>query len=127
MRSSPLRTAEGNCELRERTQNIECVFDPRQIVPTNAVPIDSDQLIAGLHDHDIVDHELLKRQRSCKPAAPDGRGRRDQQRETIERPLRPHLLNDPDRRVRHDDAQEQRVARVTEDQGDGPEPGEDQV
>ena len=86
-----------------------------------------DQLIAGLHEHDVVNDEFFKRQRSGAAVALHRRGGRDQQREAIERPLRAHLLNDPDRRVRHDDAEEQRVARVTEDQGDGPEPGEDQV
>jgi hypothetical protein len=86
-----------------------------------------DQLIARLHDHEIVDDELLGRQRSVLPVAADSRGRRDQQREPIERPLRARFLDDPDRRVGHDDAEEQGVAHVAEDQRQGPEDGQDKV
>ena len=86
-----------------------------------------DQLIAGLHDHDIVDDELLGRQRASLIIAPHPRRRRDQQREAIECPLRSHLLDDPDRRVGHDDAEEQGVARIPEDQRQRPEDGQDEV
>ena len=86
-----------------------------------------DHLIARREQHDVVDDDLLDLDRADSAVAPHVRVRRDQQREPVERPLRPHLLADPDRRVGDDDPEEQRVARVPEDQRHHPERGEDQV
>ena len=50
-----------------------------------------------------------------------------QRRELVERALGPHLLEGPDRDVGDQDAEEERVLGVAEDDRRGPEPGQDHV
>ena len=111
----------GGLGLTGQDRLIEVKIGRRQQRPVR------DQLIARLHDHDIVVDELIRRKLTGAPIAPNPRRRRDQQRETIQCPLRPHLLDDPDRRVRHDDAEEQGIARVAEDERQCPEDSQDEV
>ena len=60
-------------------------------------------------DDDVLDAHL------ARGAVPDDRGRRrDERREAVERVLRPHLLDDPDRRVEDEDPEEERVLPLTE-------------
>ncbi len=53
--------------------------------------------------------------------------RRDERGEPVESALRPHLLDDPDRRVRDEDAKEERIAPVAEHERDDAEDEQDEV
>jgi len=59
--------------------------------------------------------------------ADDRRGRRNESSEPVKRVLGPHLLDDPDRRVRDQDAEEEGVPPVAERERDGAEGEQDQV
>ena len=52
---------------------------------------------------DVAFDDLVDRDSPRRAVSDDGRGRRDERGEPVERPLRAHLLRDPDARVRDED------------------------
>lgn len=71
---------------------------------------------ASVHDADGHQPPAVERALGLDPLAQHSRSSGDDDREAIERPLRPVLLNDPDGRVGHRGELEQRVAPLAEDE-----------
>jgi hypothetical protein len=84
-------------------------------------------LVSGSEAHEVPGHHLVDVERAGLAVAHDGGGRRHERRQPLEGALGAHLLDDPDRGVGDEDAQEERVAPVAIDQGDRTEDREDQV
>src|SRR5947208_3332264 len=66
-------------------------------------------LVARLDAQEVADDDIADADRAGATVSYDGGGRRDERGEPVERLLRPHLLDDPDRRVEDEDPEEQRV------------------
>jgi hypothetical protein len=90
------------------------------------VPV-GDHLIARLQHHHVTDEYLIDRHRPDSTAAEHAAVRCDEQREAVQRPLRAHLLGDPDRRVGDDHAKKQGILPIAEDQRQRAETGKDHV
>ncbi len=86
-----------------------------------------DDLVAALDPHQVADHDLADRDLARLAVADHRRRRGDQRRQLVERPLRPHLLEGADEGVGDEDAEEERVLGVAEDDRRGAEGGEDRV
>jgi hypothetical protein len=86
-----------------------------------------DDLISRLQAHEITQNERIDRGSPRLAVAHDGRGRGDERCQSVERPLRPYLLDDPDSRVRDEDAEEECIPPVAPDQRDRPEDEQDQI
>jgi hypothetical protein len=84
-------------------------------------------LVARAQPHQIAGDDFLDRDLSRRPVADDGRRRRDQRGEAVERLLGPNLLPNPDCGVREQDREEQRVLPGAERERDHPEDEQDQV
>ena len=69
-----------------------------------------DDLVAGRQTNQIPHDHLLDRQTALDPIPYNQRPRRDERRQPIERPLGANLLEGPDRDVRDQNAQKERVA-----------------
>ena len=68
-----------------------------------------DHLVAGRQTHEVADDDLLDRHPAVDPVAHDHRLGRDQRGQPVERALGADLLERPDRDVRDQDPEEQRV------------------
>src|SRR5665213_2286661 len=79
-----------------------------QIARHDQTPV-SDHLLARLDHDDITDNYLVNSNGARRPLTPHAGARRNEQRQMIQRTLRPNLLGDPNRSVRHDHAEKQRV------------------
>ena len=69
-----------------------------------------DDLVARHRVHDVVEDEVRRRQLADVARAHRADGRRGQHLEPLQGPLRAELLDDPDRRVRHEHQPEQGIA-----------------
>jgi hypothetical protein len=87
----------------------------------------SDQLVVRLEPQRVTDDDVLDRDAACAAVADHGRRRGDERGQAIQRPLRPHLLHDADRGVRDDDAEEQGIAGIPEQQREDAEHRQDGV
>ncbi len=86
-----------------------------------------DHLLARLEPHGVALDNALDRHCDRLTVADHAGARGDQQCQAVELPLGAQLLEDPDRRVDHDDADEQQVGVLADgDEGDR-EPDQDQV
>jgi hypothetical protein len=104
--------------------------EDRLVEPENLARLERpvrDNLVTGGKPHQIADDELLDASASLDAVANNCGRRRDERGEPVESTLRPNLLNDPDRRVRDQDAEEERITPVAEDEGDDAEDEQDQV
>ena len=72
-------------------------------------------LVAGREAHEVARHHLVDVERAGLAVPHDGRCRRHERRQPLERALGADFLDDPDRGVRHEDAQEERVTPVAVD------------
>ena len=84
-------------------------------------------LVAGLEQHRVALDHRRDANATRLPVADDGRRRRDERRQPVERPLRAHLLRDADHGVGDEDGEEQSVLRLSEDERDDAEDEQDQV
>ncbi len=86
-----------------------------------------DDLVAGLELDAVAHDDPVHRHATARAVAYDRAGRLHERGEPVERPLRPHLLEDPDRGVRDQHADEESVARVPEGDDEDAEHRQDQV
>ena len=86
-----------------------------------------DDLVTRLDAQQVARHDLVDGNGSRDPVANDGRRRRDERGEPVERALRADLLRDPDRRVRDKHAEEERVLPLSEHKRCSAGDGEDEV
>ena len=76
-----------------------------------------DHLVARLQPHDVPGDDAFDGQLRDRAVAAHARLRGDQEREPVENALGADLLDDPDERVGHDHATEERIARVAQREG----------
>ena len=84
-------------------------------------------LVAGTQHEQVVEHHVFERHRHDLAAAPHAAVRGRQQRRPVEHALRAILLHDADQRVDDDDAEEEAVPQVAEEEDGDEAGGEDAV
>ena len=86
-----------------------------------------DDLVSRLDAQQVTRRDLVDGNGSRDPVANDGCSGRDERSEAVERALRADLLRDPDRRVREQDAEEERVLPLAKHERRSAGDGEDEV
>ena len=84
-------------------------------------------LVARLEANEVTDYHLRHRDPGGRSVPDDRRRGGDERRQPVERPLGPHLLRDPDRRVRDQHAEKERILPLAEHQRGSAGDGQDQV